>query len=173
MNPTLAFVNFDAGAEEVRLRTATWGEGTPSIVMLHDGLGSLGQWRTLPADVHQLTGASVMTYERAGHGQSTPVPGGAWPADWLHREAAVLASLLARLDIVAPLVVGHSDGGSIALIHAATGGDQTALMVLAAHTWVEPVCTDAITAMGDRPAAIIAGLARHHNAPAEVFAAWR
>ncbi len=173
MNPTIAFVDLDAGAEDVRLRTATWGESTPSIVMLHDGLGSLGQWRSLPADVHQRTGAAVMAYERAGHGQSTPVPGGAWPADWLHREAGVLASLLAHLGIVAPLVVGHSDGGSVALIHAATGGDEAALMVLAAHTWVEPVCTDAISAMGDRPAGIIAGLARHHDAPVEVFAAWR
>lgn len=140
--------------------------------MLHDGLGSIGQWRSLPADIHQRTGATVMAYERAGHGQSSPVPDGAWPADWLHREVVVFAALLARLDIVEPLVVGHSDGGSIGLIHAATGGDQSGLVVVAAHTWVEPVCTDAIGLMRDRPGGIIFGLARHHDAPSEIFAAW-
>jgi pimeloyl-ACP methyl ester carboxylesterase len=174
--PVIAFVDVHVdggiGADRVRLRTATWGASTPSIVMLHDGLGSIGQWRSLPADVHQRTGATVMAYERAGHGQSTPVPDGAWPADWLHREAVVFASLLARLDIVAPLVVGHSDGGSVALIHAATGGAQRALMVFAAHTWVESVCTDAISVMRDRPDGIIFGLERHHDAPAQMFAAW-
>lgn len=172
--PVMAFVDVEviAGATPDRLRTATWGSGSPSIVMLHDGLGSIGQWRSLPGDVHQRTGATVIAYERAGHGQSLPVPAGPWPADWLHREAVVLAALLARLDIVKPLVVGHSDGGSIGLIHAANAGDQRCLAVFAAHTWVEPVCTDAIGVMRDRPGGIIFGLARHHDAPSEIFAAW-
>ena len=54
--------------DDQRLTTRTWGEGKPSIVMLHDGLGSISQWRGLPERVHRLTGRTVLAYDRAGHG---------------------------------------------------------------------------------------------------------
>ena len=69
---SIAFVD----VEGARLRTATWGDGPASIVLLHDGLGSIGQWRDVPFAVHRSTGATVMAYERAGHGASTPAPSG-------------------------------------------------------------------------------------------------
>jgi len=155
------------------LTTATWGSGPPDIVFLHDGLGSIGQWRDVPMLVAEQTGRSVVAYDRAGHGESTPVPSGAWPADWLHSEAAVLADLLVALGIQQPLLVGHSDGGSIALLHAAaTSLAVEGVVALAAHSWVEPVCVDAITRMRASPAPIIAGLARHHCEPVALFDAW-
>jgi len=156
----------------LRLRTATWGDGPTGIVMLHDGLGSIGQWRDVPAAIAQSTGVAVMAYERAGHGLSEPQPSGAWPADWLHLEAAVLGDLLRATNVERPLVVGHSDGGTIALVHAADGGTCAGVVALAAHTWVEQVCRDAITEMRLSPARFIAGLASHHANPAALFEAW-
>ena len=144
---SIAFVDVDCA----RLRTATWGDGPASIVLLHDGLGSIGQWRDIPSAVHRSTGVPVMAYERAGHGASNPAPSGPWPADWLHREAAVLDALIEVLGIESPTLVGHSDGGSIALIQAATSGACRSAMVLAAHTWVEDVCVESTAATPPLP----------------------
>jgi pimeloyl-ACP methyl ester carboxylesterase len=155
-----------------RLRTATWGDGSASIVLLHDGLGSIGQWRDVPSEIHRATGATVMAYERAGHGASTPAPNGPWPADWLHREAAVLDDLLRMLNIESPALIGHSDGGSIALIHAATGVPCQSVIALAAHSWVEGICVESIEVMRAGRAHFIQALRRHHDAPAAVFEAW-
>jgi pimeloyl-ACP methyl ester carboxylesterase len=155
-----------------RLRTATWGDGPASIVLLHDGLGSIGQWRDLPLAVERSTGATVMAYERAGHGASIPAPSGPWPADWLHQEADMLDGLIGVLGIEAPTLVGHSDGGSIALIQAATGRACRSVIVLAAHTWVEEVCVESIRAMRAERARFVTALGRHHDAPDAVFEAW-
>jgi pimeloyl-ACP methyl ester carboxylesterase len=155
-----------------RLTVATWGPGRPSIVLLHDGLGSIGQWQEVPSGLAARTGRTVLAYDRAGHGRSTPVPVGAWPADWLRREADVLAGLLDALDIEDPVLVGHSDGGSVAAIHGALTRNRSPLVLLAAHTWVEPDTADEIGRMRAAPDRIVAGLARHHAAPRALFEAW-
>jgi pimeloyl-ACP methyl ester carboxylesterase len=155
-----------------RLRVATWGNGPIEIVLLHDGLGSISQWRDTPTEISLATGVAVMAYERAGHGASTPVPDGPWPADWLHREADVLGELLLAMDIDQPLLVGHSDGGTTALLHAAGGGACRGVVALAAHSWVEPRCSKAIVKMRGFSDRIVTGLATHHDAPAELFDAW-
>lgn len=156
-----------------QLATATWGQGQIDIVMLHDGLGSIGQWRSVPAAVAALTGRTVLAYERAGHGSSTPIPDGPWPADWLHREAVVFDELLSALDIDTPFVVGHSDGGSTALIHAATtSGRVRGVLAIAPHSWVEDICRTSIIGMRANRDRMVAGLAKHHVAPSEIFEAW-
>lgn len=155
-----------------QLRTATWGSGAVNIVLLHDGLGSISQWRDTPAQIAAATGVAVMAYERAGHGGSTPVPDGSWPTDWLHREAGVFGELLQAMHIDHPLLVGHSDGGTTALLHAAGGGACRGVVALAAHTWVEKRCSDAIAGMRRRPDRFVTSLATHHDAPAELFEAW-
>lgn len=157
---------------DAQLATATWGTGTPEIVLLHDGLGSVEQWGTVPADLARLTGRTTLAYDRAGHGTSTPVPSGPWPPDWLHREADVLATLLHEFDAESASLVGHSDGGSIAAIHAARSGTGGPLVLLAAHSWVEPVCAAGITGMRRHPEGIIRGLGRYHAEPAALFEAW-
>ncbi len=163
------------------LTVATWGTGPAEIILLHDGLGSIDQWRTIPARIAAETGSTVLAYDRPGHGRSTPIPSGAWPADWLHREADRFGRLLDRLgaDVVErPFLIGHSDGGSIALLHAlAVGadrrpGDLRGVVTLAAHTWVEQRCVDGIVEMRDQREAIVAGLARSHDRPDAVFDAW-
>lgn len=159
-------------AGRCELATATWGDAVPTIVMLHDGLGSISQWRDVPARIAEATGATVLAYDRPGHGSSTPVPIGPWPAQWLHHEAERLVDLLSTLGIDRPLLVGHSDGGSIALIAAMNGLDVVGIVSIAAHTWVEQICRDSIVGMRADVDRFVAGLARHHDHPAAVFEAW-
>lgn len=155
------------------LTTVSWGDGPATIVMLHDGLGSIAQWRDVPELVAQRTGETVLAYDRRGHGVSGPPPTGPWPTDWLHQEAAVFETLLQKQEIENPYVVGHSDGGSIALLHAIDAGDSVAgVLAMAPHSWVEQVCYDSIVAMRANRKAIESGLARHHAAAAALFEAW-
>lgn len=150
-----------------------WGAGPPTIVLLHEGLGSIRLWKSVPEAVAERTGETVMAYERPGHGSSLPVPTGPWPADWLHIEAAFLARLLGHLGVERPLLVGHSDGGSIALLAAAEGHlTPRGILTLAAHSWVEQLCYDSIVEMRADAAGISARLARSHDAPAALFEAW-
>ena len=164
-------------AERVDLGTAAveyeiWGTGRPLIVLLHDGLGSIAQWRDTPAALAEGTGVAVLAYNRPGHGGSTPVPPGPWPTLWLHEQAELLAALLDRLGVADPLLVGHSDGGSISLIHASSGASCRAVVALAPHSFVEPVCVSAISAMRADPGRIVRSLAPFHDDAAAVFEAW-
>ncbi len=159
--------------DDAELTVAHWGDGPAEIVLLHDGLGSIEQWREIPAAIAAQTGKTVMAYDRPGHGNSVPVPSGPWPADWLHTEAERLGRILEVLAIENPLIVGHSDGGSIGLLHAAaTASPIRGLLTLAAHTWVEQACYDGIVEMRNNGAVIVIGLARNNANPAELFEAW-
>ena len=153
-----------------RMTTARFGAEVPTIVMLHDGLGSIAQWRDVPAQIAQATGVGVLAYDRSGHGESTPCQPA--PIDWLHSEATVLADLLKAMDISKPLIVGHSDGGSIALLHAANGGTCSGVVTFAAHAFVEEICVEKITAMRVDSEPIVLGLAKYHSAPRQLFDSW-
>ena len=151
----------------------TWGPEPAEIVLLHDGLGSVEQFNTFPAALHQATGKSVMAYDRPGHGQSTPVPDRPWPVTWLQTEADRLMALQASLGIEQPTVVGHSDGGSIALVHAARYPDAVASVVaIASHCFVEDICFDKITGMRDDARVWAGALKAFHRDPAAIFEAW-
>lgn len=155
------------------ITTATWGSGAPEIVLLHDGLGSIANWGDVPGRIAAETGTTVMAYDRPGHGASTPVPDGPWPTEWLRHNAASLGDLLAAHGAERPMLVGHSDGASIALLHAAARPDDVrGVLSIAAHTWVEPVCSAAIVEMREKAAGIVWGLARAHANPTELFEAW-
>jgi pimeloyl-ACP methyl ester carboxylesterase len=155
------------------LATATWGAGVPTVVLLHDGLGSISQWRDLPARLHEALDETVLAYDRPGHGSSMPVPDGPWPVDWMQTQARLLGGLLQALGLDAPLLVGHSDGGSVALLHAAWQPHRVrGVVALAPHSFVETVCVFAIVKMRTEPKRWIDGLVRHHDHPAAVFEAW-
>lgn len=165
--------------DDAEITVARWGQGPAEIVLLHDGLGSVEQWRSIPAKVAAKTGRTVAAYDRPGHGRSTPTPTGPWPADWLHQEAERLAPLLDLIEVDNPLLVGHSDGGSIALLYAAALGNGRhpqqsirGLVTLAAHSWVEQTCFDGIVEMRNNTAAIVKGLARNNAHPDALFEAW-
>jgi pimeloyl-ACP methyl ester carboxylesterase len=123
-------------------------EAAPTLVFLHDGLGCVATWRDFPAALAAATGCGALIYSRAGYGASDPRPG-PWPRDFMHDEAlGVLPEVLAGLGVRDAFLVGHSDGGSISLIHAAaTGpapGGPRALLLEAPHVFVEAVSVESI-----------------------------
>ena len=155
------------------LRAATWGSGAPEIVMLHDGLGSITQWRSVPGEVAARSNKTVMAYERACHGKSMSMPTGALPTRCLHDEAAVLEQVLHVVAADQPWIIGHSDGGSIALLHAAEQNSTIkGVLALACHSWVEDICVDAIVKMRANRDAIVGGLTKHHGHADAIFDAW-
>jgi pimeloyl-ACP methyl ester carboxylesterase len=112
----------------------------PWTVFLHEGLGSAGHWRDFPARVAARTGCGALTYSRWGYGRSDARPR-SWPATFLDEEAtAILPALLAKFGIARPVLFGHSDGGSIALIYAAAFPDAArGVIAEAAHVMVEEI----------------------------------
>jgi pimeloyl-ACP methyl ester carboxylesterase len=117
----------------------------PTIVLLHEGLGSLSMWKDFPDRLSAATGCAVFTYSRQGYGRSSKIPAKREP-DYMHREGeVVLPAVLDAAGISRPVLFGHSDGGSIALIHAAAHPDDVAGLILEApHTFVERLTVDSI-----------------------------
>ncbi|MGZ5887966.1 MAG: alpha/beta fold hydrolase, partial [Ramlibacter sp.] len=118
------------------------------IVFLHEGLGSVAMWRDWPARMCAATGRAGIVYSRRGYGASDPVPdvrgNGRLGPDYMHREAFdVLPALLRALGIEAPVLLGHSDGGTIALLHASRH-PLAACVVMAPHVIVEDVSVRSI-----------------------------
>jgi pimeloyl-ACP methyl ester carboxylesterase len=143
------------------------------LVLLHEGLGSVGLWRDFPAALHAATGRRVLAFSRHGHGRSEP-PGRPRTPAFFHEEALdVLPELLPRLDASAPILVGHSDGASIALIHAAYH-QVTGLALIAPHVVVEDVTIEAIRATRERyeRGGLRERMARHHDDPDAAFRGW-
>jgi pimeloyl-ACP methyl ester carboxylesterase len=118
------------------------------IVFLHEGLGSISMWRDWPASVCAAAGRDGIVYSRRGYGRSDPTPdvrgAGRLAPDYMHREALeVLPELLRVLGLKSPVLLGHSDGGTIALIHAANF-DVAACVVMAPHVIVEDLSVQSI-----------------------------
>jgi pimeloyl-ACP methyl ester carboxylesterase len=125
------------------------GQHRAPIIFLHEGLGSVSMWRDWPASVCAAAGRDGFVYSRRGYGRSDPIPdvrgAGRLGPDYMHREALdVLPELLRVLDVEKPVLLGHSDGGTIALIHAGHF-PATACVVLAPHVIVEDLSVQSIT----------------------------
>jgi len=118
-----------------------------TIVMLHEGLGSIALWKDFPSRLAARTGCRVLVYSRYGHGNSTKLAEPR-PFDFMHHEGeVVLPDLLDKLHIEQPILLGHSDGGSIALIFAGRFPDRTrALILQAPHVFVEDLSVTSIAA---------------------------
>jgi pimeloyl-ACP methyl ester carboxylesterase len=120
--------------------------GAPPVVFLHEGLGSLRQWKDFPARVAARTGSAALAYSRWGYGgsESRPRP---WSVDFLEHEAeAVLPALLEATGTAAPVLFGHSDGATIALMFAsAFPGRVRGVISEAAHVMLEAISVDGIT----------------------------
>lgn len=125
--------------------------GPTALVLLHEGLGCVALWRDWPAELHARTGLPVLVYSRLGYGQSDPVQLPR-PLRYMHDEALeVLPQVLDAAGLTRAVLLGHSDGGSIALIHAGspTGGRVAGLALLAPHVFCEPVSVQSIAAARD------------------------
>jgi len=108
----------------------------PTLVFLHEGLGSLGLWRDFPRRLVEKTGLGAFVYSRAGYGKSDPAPLPR-PVRYMHDEAGLLPGILADAGIADPILVGHSDGASIAIIYAGQGNRARALLLEAPHVFTE------------------------------------
>ena len=155
--------------------------GRPLVVFLHEGLGSVSMWRDFPERLCAAAGARGLVYSRPGYGRSSPrAPGEAWAPDFMHRQAfEVLPALLEALGVDAghepPWLFGHSDGGSIALLHAAHFPDRVAgAVVLAPHIFVEEISIESIAKarVAYRETDLRQRLARHHDDPDSAFGGW-
>jgi pimeloyl-ACP methyl ester carboxylesterase len=161
------------------LEAKWWGPGpaaAPTIVMLHEGLGCVAMWRDFPAKLAAATGCGVMAYSRFGYGQSDPVSLPR-PLTYMHEEALeFLRQVLDAAGIRRAILLGHSDGGSIAAIYS--GGVQDfrlrGLVMIAAHFFCEEVCVRAIEAAkaAYETTNLRAKLARYHRDVDNVFWGW-
>jgi len=144
-------------------------------VFLHEGLGSVSLWRDFPQRVHDRTGCSIFVYSRHGYGKSAPLAGKREP-DYMHREAEiVLPALLERTQIERPILLGHSDGASIALLFAAAfPGRAHGLILEAPHVFVEDLSIESIAAakVAYETTDLKKKLARHHADVEGAFRGW-
>ena len=153
----------------------------PLLVFLHEGLGSASMWRDFPARLCDAGGYRGLVYSRTGYGRSTPRPHGErWTPGYMHEQAReVLPQFLVAAGIDAsadpPWLFGHSDGASIALIHAGEHPERTeAVVALAPHLFVEPVTTASIADLAARfPGSDLPRrMARYHRDPLATFEHW-
>jgi len=173
-----AFAHIDAGGLPLRLEYQWVGvphSPHPTVVFLHEGLGSIALWKDFPERLCQAAGLRGLVFSRNGYGRSTPRPHDEkWPVDFMHRQAwEVLPALLKELGIERPWLFGHSDGGSIALLHAARF-PVSGLVVAAPHIIVEDISVKSIAEA--RTSYLQGGLrerlARYHDDIDSAFWGW-
>ena len=147
----------------------------PVLVFLHEGLGSLAMWKDFPARLCNELGFKGLVFSRYGYGRSTPKPADErWPVSFMHAQAhEVLPALLDVLNIRRPWLFGHSDGGSIALLHASKF-DVAGAVVVAPHIFVEDVSITSIQKAREAYAGtgLKQRLARYHADPDSAFRGW-
>ena len=175
------FVEVSGGSIEVELGpdaengVADDAPHVPTLVFLHEGLGSIDLWRTFPHDVAATAGGlPSIVFSRHGHGHSAPVELPR-PVDYMQREAAiVLPELFRVLQVERPLLIGHSDGASIALLYAGAGHDVAGLVCIAPHVFVEDESIAGIEAAREQfeTTDMTSRMARYHDDPRATFRGW-
>lgn len=144
------FLNVDGLQLEYRLLPPQCMDA-PTLVLLHEGLGCIDMWRWFPQQLADATGLGVFAWSRAGFGRSAPIQLPR-PLNYLEQEASVASRVLAAAGLRRVILVGHSDGGTIALLYAAgPHRDQVAgVVTMAAHVFVEDVTIEGIVATKHR-----------------------
>jgi pimeloyl-ACP methyl ester carboxylesterase len=146
-----------------------------TMVMLHEGLGSIAMWKDFPQRIAEATGCGVLVYSRYGHGKSDRLAEKR-SVDFMHQEAkAVLPDLLRQLEVERPILLGHSDGASIALIYAGTWPQRVRALVLEApHVFVEEFGLRSTVAIRElyESTDLPAKLGRYHAHVDEMFRGW-
>jgi pimeloyl-ACP methyl ester carboxylesterase len=146
-----------------------------TLVFLHEGLGSVSLWKRFPDSVSEATGCRALVYSRYGYGKSEPLDAPR-TVDYMHREALqVLPDLLSRLEIARPVLIGHSDGASIALLHAGAGRwPVNGVVAMAPHVFVEDLSVASIAQakVAFETTDLPARLGRHHDDVESAFRGW-
>ncbi|MFP5405897.1 MAG: alpha/beta fold hydrolase [Gammaproteobacteria bacterium] len=150
MAEILAIRDLDRVIDDRRLECRMIGDPgavVSPLLFLHEGLGSVSLWRDFPQALCRAVGRPGLVYSRLGYGGSEPLPGPRDPR-FMHDEAeGALPALIEAFGLDAPVLIGHSDGASIALIHAGRfPGKARAVVAMAPHLFVEPVCLESIAA---------------------------
>jgi len=147
----------------------------PPVVFLHEGLGSISMWKDFPRELCAAHGLAGFVFSRYGYGRSTPKPRDErWQPDFMARQAnEVLPALFAEVGIERPWLFGHSDGATIALLHAARHA-VAGVVAVAPHLFVEDVSVKSIELARDafESSDLRARLARHHADPDSAFRGW-
>lgn len=160
---------------DLEYRLIPGGADRPWLVFLHEGLGSVSLWRDFPDRLARRLGARALVYSRRGYGRSSALAAPRMP-DFMHHEArVVLPAVLAAIAIERPVLVGHSDGASIALIRAADRPDDvTAAVLIAPHVFVEPITVQSIARISEtyEKSDLRDRLARHHDHVDDAFRGW-
>ena len=175
---TLSDAGFlDLGGQRLEYRMIGPRPGeAPTIVMLHEGLGSAAMWGDFPDRLASATGAGIFVYSRAGYGQSSPVTLPR-PLSYMHEEALeTLPRLLSAIGFKRGLLFGHSDGASIATIYAGSIQDHRVrgLILIAPHFFVEDLSIASIAEakIAYAQTDLRAKLARWHQDPDNAFRGW-
>jgi len=178
---TVEFVELDWRGDRVRIEHE-WLDAertdAPLLIFLHEGLGSRSMWRDFPQRLCAASGCRGLVYSRPGYGRSTPRrPDEHWGVDFMHRQAnELLPALRQALHIEQPAwLVGHSDGASIALLHAAQYPEAVAgLVLMAPHLFVEDVSVSSIERTRELfiSTELAQRLARHHDEVDSAFWGW-
>ena len=162
---SVSFVTIGGMNLEYRYHKAGKGDH-PVLVFLHEGLGCVALWRDFPARIAERTGCDALVYSRAGYGNSSPVALPR-PVRFMHDEATALGGLLTACGLTDVILVGHSDGASIALIYAGMVkcAGIRALVLEAPHVFVEPGCLESIAKIGEvyRTSDLRSRLEKHHG----------
>ncbi|MEM9140130.1 MAG: alpha/beta hydrolase [Pseudomonadota bacterium] len=161
------------------LETLHWPGAAPeALILLHEGLGSARLWRDVPQALAAQTGLPAFAYSRLGYGDSDPCPLPR-PLDYMAREAALLPQILDHaLDQTSArraILIGHSDGASIAALYGAKADPRViGLVLIAPHFFVEDISIRAIQTARDayENGALRRRLARHHADPDAAFRGW-
>jgi len=166
-------------ADGKRLEALAYGpppDRAPTIVMLHEGLGCVALWRDFPQKLAAATGHGVFAYSRAGYGGSEPVDLPR-PLDYMSREARFsLPAALDAIGLTRGILLGHSDGASIAAIYAGEHPDERikGLILMAPHLFTEPmgVASIAEARRAYETGELRARLAKYHDHVDVAFRGW-
>lgn len=150
---------------------------SPVIIFLHEGLGSVDQWKDFPEKLVEATGFPAIVYDRQGYGKSSPLAEKRG-LDYIHKEEKLLQKFIDALNLKSYFLVGHSEGGSLGLIHASKHPKGLLKVVtLSANTFNEPKITPSIKSVmkvyEESDSKLKSGLAKYHGEKTDdVFYAW-
>nr|WP_264434398.1 alpha/beta hydrolase [Flavobacterium agricola] len=148
----------------------------PTLVFLHDSLGCVELWRDFPNQIAEALQYNVLVYDRLGYGKSKPIKNHIRPNNYMELEAEILGDLLLALEVNEPILFGHSDGGTIALLTASKFPERIkAVIAEAAHIFVESQTLQGVQDAVDayKTTNLPQRLAKYHGAKeAAIFKAW-